>query len=171
MLPLISSPQAANSTDGLAALLTTGADELQEHRSVLVASATQADENRMLRQEQDREYEEALAKDREMEAQRRLEEEKRKQAQDLEKQAELRRQQSGANLIERRKQMVGSVVPNCDREEGPKSKIQVRFPAGQRVGRGSCGEVWCRGHRGYVASMGVCFRGQGRLQSEECGVV
>ena len=49
-------------------------------------------------------------------------------------QAALQRQQEEQNVESRRQAMAGSVVQNADGSAEPKTKIQVRFPKGQRVG-------------------------------------
>ena len=49
-------------------------------------------------------------------------------------QAVLKRQQEEQNLESKRQGMANSVVANAEGSAEPKTKIQVRFPKGQRVG-------------------------------------
>ncbi|CAD7961319.1 unnamed protein product [Amoebophrya sp. A120] len=127
--------QQAGSVDGLVALLTQAADDLEQNRAQLVTQANQVQHDRLLRAEQDREYEEALAKDREAEAARQREEEARQKALEEEKQAQLAREQAAKDIEAKRRKLATELVTVDPSTTEAKTKIQVKFPTGQRVNR------------------------------------
>lgn len=125
--------------DAVVALLTACLEEMDAHRAEIVARREQHQEDRYLREQQDREYQEALEMDRlraeqqqlleqeQLAAKRAAEEQRRKEEEEVARQeAErcallLRRQQSASSI-----EAVG---------EDAKSRISLRLPAGQRVER------------------------------------
>lgn len=78
--------------EGAQALLAACMEEMETHRAEIVAQQVQRVEDRYLREQQDREYQEALEMDRrrteEREAQRRQEEEERRQAEEEQRKAQ-----------------------------------------------------------------------------------
>ncbi|CAD7961413.1 unnamed protein product [Amoebophrya sp. A25] len=132
--------QQATSVDGLVAILTQGADDLSRNRQELANEQNRAVQDRLLRQEQDREYQEGLAKDREAEESRRREEEARQKAREEERQAQQQREQEAQELEAKRRKLATDIVSNVEAAlvaaaDQPKTKIQVKFPTGQRVNR------------------------------------
>lgn len=109
------------------------------HRSEVVAQREQHNEDRSLREDQDKEYEEALEMDRKrsedakLEAERqqeaaRVAEEERRKVEEEEQRAEAERVESE----ERKKRKASALEP-----PGPdaKARVSIRLPAGQRVER------------------------------------
>lgn len=125
--------------DSVVALLTECLEDLETFRAEIIARREQQAEDRSLREEQDREYEQALEMDRkrkeqedaqaaeQREAERKLEEERRleqEQAQKLEEQR--------LALAEKRKRCAASLeAPGPD----AKARVSMRLPTGQRVER------------------------------------
>jgi len=125
--------------DAAFALLTHCMEEMESHRSELVAQQVQHAEDRNLREQQDREYQEALEMDRrraeQREAQRKEEEESRKQAEEQRKKEEEERARlvaAAQELEDRRRRIAASLGPPGP---GATARIALRLPSGQRVDR------------------------------------
>mmetsp|Transcript_29280 Transcript_29280/g.53973 ORF Transcript_29280/g.53973 Transcript_29280/m.53973 type:complete len:430 (-) Transcript_29280:174-1463(-) len=118
---LVGSLHGQVQVDEVLALLTSCLEEMETRRSEIVARREQQAEDRHLRMEQDREYQEALEVDRRRQELRQQEaaEAERFQAQRLE-------------LEERRKRAAASLQAP---DPNTKSRISMTLPAGQRVER------------------------------------
>eukprot|EP00391_Amoebophrya_sp_Ameob2_P013461 CAMPEP_0178998036 /NCGR_PEP_ID=MMETSP0795-20121207/9307_1 /TAXON_ID=88552 /ORGANISM="Amoebophrya sp., Strain Ameob2" /LENGTH=474 /DNA_ID=CAMNT_0020690705 /DNA_START=99 /DNA_END=1523 /DNA_ORIENTATION=- len=127
--------QAACDMDAVIAVLTQGADDLSENRARLATAANAYAQDRLLRAEQEREFQEALAKDREADAARQREEEARQKALEEETQAQVARENAAMELEAKRRKLANEVVVVDAATSEPKTKIQVKFPSGQRVNR------------------------------------
>jgi len=125
--------------DAIVAMLTECMDEMETHRAEIVARTEQQAEDRMLREQQDREYQEALEMDRKRVEEQRLQEEQEREAKRLEEEKKLAEQQ----LIEqqeaerlalqedRRTRSLALAAPTGEAT----ARISLRLPAGQRVER------------------------------------
>lgn len=125
--------------DAAFGLLTACMEEMASHRAEIVAQQAQHAEDRNLREQQDREYQEALEMDRrrqeEREAQRRDEEESRKQAEELRRQEEEERARIAAaaqELEEKRRRLAANLATPSSEAT---ARLAVRLPSGQRVDR------------------------------------
>jgi len=131
--------QEATQIDGLVAVLTQAAEDLAQNRQELANERNQAVQDRLLREEQDREYQEGLRKDREAEEQRKVEEEAQQRAREEEAQAQKQREQDAAEIEAKRRKLATDTIPSIQQQveasADPKTKIQVKFPSGQRVNR------------------------------------
>lgn len=125
--------------DGVVALLTSCLEEMESHRTEIVARREQVVEDRHLRQDQDREYQEALEMDRKREEKKRMEEEQQREAQRIveegrRKEEELLARQESVrqDAIERRRVQAATLEP-----ESPDAtaRMSLRLPAGQRLQR------------------------------------
>lgn len=125
--------------DAVVALLTHCLEEMESHRTEIVARREQQAEDRYLREEQDREYQQALEMDRKREEERqavereareaqRLEEEQRRKEEELIAQAEATRRE----VEEQRRAKAATLEP-----EGADAtaRMSLRLPAGQRLQR------------------------------------
>eukprot|EP00440_Ansanella_granifera_P018423 gb/GFBE01020008.1/.p1 GENE.gb/GFBE01020008.1/~~gb/GFBE01020008.1/.p1 ORF type:complete len:473 (+),score=112.31 gb/GFBE01020008.1/:1-1419(+) len=128
--------------DAVSALLAACLEEMETHRSEIVAQQVQHVEDRYLRQEQDREYQEALEMDRKLEEERRAVEQKeaeeRRQAEEqlrLEREA-LAKQEAQVQQLQERRRAAAAALPAPSAEA--KARIALRLPAGQRVNRSFC---------------------------------
>lgn len=126
-------------SDGAVALLTHCLDEMDSHRAELVARNEQHNEDRMLREQQDREYQEALEADRlRVEEQKkqvlaRAEEERLAREKELDEQHEADRLEAEhLAKIEDRKRRAAALAPETDEAT---ARVSLRLPAGQRVQR------------------------------------
>eukprot|EP00747_Dinoflagellata_sp_TGD_P165079 gnl/TRDRNA2_/TRDRNA2_185899_c0_seq1.p1 gnl/TRDRNA2_/TRDRNA2_185899_c0~~gnl/TRDRNA2_/TRDRNA2_185899_c0_seq1.p1 ORF type:complete len:500 (-),score=118.63 gnl/TRDRNA2_/TRDRNA2_185899_c0_seq1:150-1541(-) len=125
--------------DQVVALLTGCLDEMDSHRAEIVARREQHAEDRSLRSEQDREYEEALEMDRLREAEQKAEEEKRAEeaarqqaaAAEAQRQAEEAEAQRQAVEARRKEQAAALEAPGADAT----ARISLRLPNGQRIER------------------------------------
>jgi FAS-associated factor 2 len=125
--------------DAAVALLTAGLEEMNSHQALDVARRAQHAEDRSLREQQDREYQEALAADQmrieqqraqereELEAQRKAEEQRR-----LEEAEKSRLEATARDLQARRKRQAEALDP--ERADAT-ARIAVRLPAGSRLQR------------------------------------
>jgi len=127
--------------DAAVALLAACFQEMESHRSEIVARQHQHVEDRNLRADQDREYEEALEMDRQRTVQREAEEaeqreaqklvdEQRRQEQELLDQAEAEKRA----LEERRKISAAALHLTAESPEST-ARLALRLPTGQRVQR------------------------------------
>jgi FAS-associated factor 2 len=125
--------------DAAVGLLTTCLEEMDAHRAEIVARREQHAEDRSLREQQDREYQEALEMDRRREEQQQLLAQEQREAQRLveeqlqqEQEALSRHEAQQQELQERRRRQAAELTP-----EGPeaRARISLRLPAGQRVQR------------------------------------
>eukprot|EP00930_Biecheleria_cincta_P093743 TRINITY_DN8427_c0_g1_i2.p1 TRINITY_DN8427_c0_g1~~TRINITY_DN8427_c0_g1_i2.p1 ORF type:complete len:468 (-),score=113.46 TRINITY_DN8427_c0_g1_i2:171-1574(-) len=125
--------------DAVSALLTACLQEIETHRSEILAQQFQRDEDRSLREQQDLEYQQALEMDRQREAQREQQEREEAVAKKL-AEDELRKEQEEVAKIESRRQSLqakrqtaAAALPT----PGPdcKASISLRLPTGQRVQR------------------------------------
>lgn len=125
--------------DGAVALLTACLDEMEMHRAEIVARTEQHAEDRQLRQQQDREYQEALEMDRKRAEEQALQEQQQREAERLEEARQQKEREEAERLeAERRsreevlRQRAAALAP-----EGPAdtARISLRLPAGQRVQR------------------------------------
>lgn len=125
--------------DAGVALFTTCLEEMEMHRSEILANTAQQVEDRSLRQEQDKEYQEALALDRKREEERQAEAIKTREVEDAEAERVRQEKASAASLeqqrqdiVARRQQRAAELDP-----EGLETtaRIALRLPAGQRVQR------------------------------------
>eukprot|EP00928_Gymnodinium_smaydae_P023181 TRINITY_DN19227_c0_g1_i2.p1 TRINITY_DN19227_c0_g1~~TRINITY_DN19227_c0_g1_i2.p1 ORF type:complete len:499 (-),score=148.16 TRINITY_DN19227_c0_g1_i2:112-1524(-) len=132
-LRVIGALEGNTEVDAAVALLTRCMEEMDSHRAEIVAHQAQQVEDRNLREQQDKEYQEALELDRKLEeerrtkAERRIEEERRRE-EELRLKAENELQETLA-----RRQQKAQELPL----EGPEStaRISLRLPAGQRLQR------------------------------------
>eukprot|EP00931_Biecheleriopsis_adriatica_P053230 TRINITY_DN3112_c0_g2_i1.p1 TRINITY_DN3112_c0_g2~~TRINITY_DN3112_c0_g2_i1.p1 ORF type:complete len:471 (+),score=103.74 TRINITY_DN3112_c0_g2_i1:106-1518(+) len=125
--------------DAVTALLTANLEEMETHRSEIVAKQVQHVEDRHLREQQDREYQEALEMDRRLEEQRREQEreeqEVRRQAEEqlrLEQEAIAKQEAQVQALQEKRQRSAASLLAPTSEA---KARIALRLPTGQRVDR------------------------------------
>lgn len=125
--------------DAVTALLTACMEEIETHRSEIMAQQFQRDEDRSLREQQDLEYQQALEMDRQREAQREQQEKEeaaaRKQAEDeaRKEQEEIAKIESERQALQAKRQSAAAALPT----PGPdcKASIALRLPTGQRVQR------------------------------------
>jgi len=125
--------------DAVSALLISCQEEIETHRTEIMAQQFQRDEDRSLREQQDLEYQQALEMDRQREAQREQQEKEeaaaRKQAEDeaRKEQEEAARIESERQALQTKRQSAAAALatpgPDC------KASIALRLPAGQRVQR------------------------------------
>lgn len=125
--------------DAAVALLTACLEEMESHRSEIMARREQQAEDRNLRQEQDREFQEALEMDRKREEERQAREREEREAQQA---AEVERQKTEELIAmqeatkraieDKRRARAAKLEP-----EGADatSRIGLRLPAGQRLQR------------------------------------
>lgn len=130
--------------DTTVALLTSSLDEMELHRAETIARREQQVEDRRLREQQDREYQETLEMDRrhaeerqlleqeQLEAQRRQEEQHR---QELEAIAQIEAEKE--ELQQQRIQLAAKLEQAAEDVEST-LRISLRLPAGQRVERKFC---------------------------------
>lgn len=126
--------------DSVMALLTACNGDMETHQSEMVARNMQHSEDRYLRDEQDREYQQALEMDRkaaeaqrlregqEREEQRKVEERVRKETDELEK-IEMAKKQ----VQDGRRRSVSALMPEDDPEAT--ARVALRLPGGQRLQR------------------------------------
>jgi len=125
--------------DAAVGLLTTCLEEMESHRTEIVARREQQAEDRHLREQQDREYQEALEMDRKREEQQQLLEREQREAQRLEEE----RQRQERELLEmqearrratedRRRGLAEALEPEAPEA---KARVSLRLPAGQRIQR------------------------------------
>jgi len=125
--------------DTVMALLASCMEEMESHRSEIVAQQVQRVEDRHLREQQDREYQEALEMDRrraeQREQQQREEEEARRKAEDEQRkiQEEVERLQRAQQECEAKRRARAAALP----VPGPDAtaRVAMRLPSGQRVDR------------------------------------
>jgi len=127
------------STEGTVALLTKCMEEMETHRAEIVARQEQHKEDRSLREDQDREYQEALELDRQQEEQKKVERARQQEAERLaadqrsvQEAIEAERLSERLKIQERRKTLasnLGPPGPDCT------ATVGVRLPAGQRLQR------------------------------------
>lgn len=136
---VIGSVQGNIEVDATIALLTSCMDEMEMHRSEIIARREQHAEDRVLREDQDKEFQESLEADRKRQEEERLEAERRKEAERL---AEEQRKEEAAKVakveeekaaVEDRRKRKASEIE----QPGPdaQARICIRLPAGQRVER------------------------------------
>jgi len=125
--------------DAVLALLTANLEEMESHRSEIVAQQMQHAEDRNLREQQDREYQEALEMDKRLEEQRR---EREREEQEVHRQAEeqlrleqeaVAKQEAQVQALQEKRQRAAASLPAPTSEA--KARIALRLPAGQRVDR------------------------------------
>lgn len=125
--------------DAAVALLTACLEEMESHRSEISARREQHVEDRYLREQQDREYQEALEMDRKREEQRQIQEREQKEAQRLVEDQRRREQEelekveaAKSEALERRRWRAANL-----QAEGPdaRARLSLRLPAGQRLER------------------------------------
>lgn len=136
---VIGNVSGAVEIDAAVALLTACLEEMESHRAEMIARTDQQFEDRLLRQEQDREYQEALEMDRLREEERRRQEAEQRELQHLEEEKRLQEQQCVEKLEaqrqalqEQRRQKAAALGA-----EDPEAtaRISLRLPAGQRIQR------------------------------------
>jgi len=127
------------SPDEVIGMLTNCLEEMESHRSELVAQQVQHQEDRFLREQQDREYQEALEMDR-LRAEAKAEEERREREAREEADEQLRKEQEAVARIEAKRKHLqdrraaaaqSMVVPGAECT----SRIALRLPTGQRLDR------------------------------------
>jgi len=125
--------------DAAVGLLTTCLEEMDAHRAEIVARREQHAEDRNLREQQDREYQEALEMDRRREEQQQLLAREQQEAQRLadeqlreEQEALSRHEAQQQELQERRRRQAAQLAPEVPEAT---ARISLRLPAGQRVQR------------------------------------
>lgn len=136
---VIGAVQGEVQVDSTIALLVGCSEEMDSHRSEIVARSAQHVEDRYLREEQDREYQQALEMDKkrqeERAAQERVERESQREAEELRKKEEEEFARFEADRIsldtELKRQAAALGVPGADATVC----IALRLPAGQRVQR------------------------------------
>lgn len=127
--------------DGAVAMLHACMDEMDTHRTELMARQEQHHEDRQLRQDQDTEYEEALAMDRQRAEERRKEEEARREAdREAREKAEaeaaiIKRSETEKFELETRRKAAAQKMTEAGVGEDCTARIALRLPAGQRVDR------------------------------------
>jgi len=125
--------------DAAVALLTACLEDMESHRSEMLARAEQHVEDRLLREAQDREYQEALEADRlraekrqqeeqELAEWKKVEEEKLSEERQAQERLEAAKQQH-AEELRARAAALGPEPPEA------KASIALRLPAGQRIQR------------------------------------
>lgn len=126
--------------DAVVGLLTTCMEEMDAHRAEIAARQEQHAEDRSLREQQDSEYEEALAVDRLREETRResvrQEEEQRRIQEELDRKEREKQEriQADKEAIQTRRKRKASELQEQDVSDA-KTRISMRLPAGQRVER------------------------------------
>jgi len=127
--------------DAAVAMLHACMDEMGSHRAELVARTEQHSEDRMLRQDQDQEYEQALAMDRQRAEERKKEEEVRREAEREEREMEeaqqaiIKRSETEKFELESRRKKAAQKMVEEGTGEAYTARIAMRLPAGQRVDR------------------------------------
>jgi len=125
--------------DAAVALLAACLEEMEMHRAEIVARREQQVEDRHLREQQDREYQEALEMDRKREEEQQVQEREQAEAQRVaeeerrQMQEALDRQEAQKRELEERRRRQAATLEVADAEA--KSRISLRLPAGQRVQR------------------------------------
>lgn len=136
---VIGSVQGNIEIDAAVALLTSCVDEMEMHRSEIIARREQHAEDRVLRADQDKEFQESLEADRKRQEEEKLEAERQKEAERL---VEEQRKQEAAEVAkveeqraaieDRRKRKASEMeLPGPEAQ----ARICIRLPAGQRVER------------------------------------
>lgn len=127
--------------DAAVAMLHACMDEMGSYRAELVARQEQHSEDRQLRQDQDQEYEQALAMDRQRAEEQKKEDETRREAEREEREREeaqqaiiKRTETEKLDLESRRKKAAQKMVEEGVGEDCT-ARIALRLPAGQRVDR------------------------------------
>jgi len=136
---VIGAVQGEVHVDAAISLLAACFEEMESHRAEIVARSAQHVEDRNLREQQDREYQEALEMDRkrveqQREQEREAQEALRKQEEEerLAREAQEREEAARRAVEEERKAQAQRLEP-----EGPEAtaRIALRLPAGQRAQR------------------------------------
>lgn len=125
--------------DACTALLAACLEEMESHRSEILAQQLQHAEDRTLREQQDREYQEALEMDRRRQEEQQLQERELREARRLAEEEQRKQQEEIAareakvrDIEERRRSKALSMKAE---EPEAKSRIALRLPTGQRVER------------------------------------
>lgn len=125
--------------DAASGLLAACLDEMETHRTEIIARREQHAEDRQLREQQDLEYQQALEMDRrrseEQQALEQQQEEARRaeEAERRKKEEELAKLQAAKDELENnRRQRAAAILPE---DPAAASRISLRLPAGQRVQR------------------------------------
>lgn len=114
------------SIDGLIALLTQGIEDLNHHRGELVQNMGAVEEGRFIRDEQDREYQEALAADRRREEQKAKDDAEKSEKEAIEAAERASIRQAEDNFQDIRKQKAQNLRSEPAAGE-PMSKLMVRL--------------------------------------------
>eukprot|EP00451_Oxyrrhis_marina_P023483 CAMPEP_0204345906 /NCGR_PEP_ID=MMETSP0469-20131031/26748_1 /ASSEMBLY_ACC=CAM_ASM_000384 /TAXON_ID=2969 /ORGANISM="Oxyrrhis marina" /LENGTH=435 /DNA_ID=CAMNT_0051331427 /DNA_START=23 /DNA_END=1330 /DNA_ORIENTATION=+ len=127
--------RGSSDTTQVVQILTQCLDEMEGHRAEMASRATQHQVDRMLREEQDREYHEALEADR-LKAEKGAEEARKRQDAEAAAQAAREAEAAKERDEEKRKERLlvdfqASRYKSGDPE--PRSRILMRLPGGQRV--------------------------------------
>lgn len=126
--------------DAASALLAACMEEMETHRAEIVAQQAQRVEDRFLREQQDREYQEALEMDRrraeEREAQRRREEEERQKVEEEQRKAqeELGKLQRAQEELEAKRRTLAQRLSQTPPPSAT-ARVALRLPSGQRLDR------------------------------------
>lgn len=129
--------------DAAIGLLAQCMEEMEGYRAELIARQVQHQEDRHLRQEQDQEYQEALARDREQEEQRQKEAAEREAVDRVEREAAEAKAKKEAAKEERKRNLLNEsevLRKKLCAELGAEApdytaRVSLRLPAGQRVQR------------------------------------
>mmetsp|Transcript_112722 Transcript_112722/g.323922 ORF Transcript_112722/g.323922 Transcript_112722/m.323922 type:complete len:491 (+) Transcript_112722:184-1656(+) len=133
-IQLINSMSGQAELDMAVALLTACMDDMQMHRAAIVARTEQFAEDRQLREQQDREYQEALEADRKRAEEQALQEQRQREE---EQQAREEAEALEAKCREREESLRRRARELAEAGEGPEAtaRISLRLPAGQRIDR------------------------------------
>jgi len=138
---VIGARQGQVEVDAIVALLTQCLEEMESHRAQITAHREQQIEDRNLREDQDREYQEALEVDRKrQEEQRRQDEERREQER---REAEQRqKEEEELQALEKRKEELAAkrqkhaaALDALGEAPEATSRLALRLPTGQRMQR------------------------------------
>mmetsp|Transcript_71647 Transcript_71647/g.126493 ORF Transcript_71647/g.126493 Transcript_71647/m.126493 type:complete len:458 (-) Transcript_71647:196-1569(-) len=127
------------SADQVTGMLTACLEEMESHRSELLAQQVQHQEDRSLREQQDREYQEALEMDR-IRAEQKAEEERQEREARQEAEEQMRKEQEAVARAEAERKALQDRRATAGQSmmaPGPEctSRIALRLPAGQRLDR------------------------------------
>lgn len=136
---VIGALNGAIQVDATVALLTSCLEEMSMHRSEIIARREQYSEDRSLREDQDREFQEALAFDRSREEAAKLEEDRLREATSLAEEQQRKEAEEAATVEAKRLEVETQRRRKASALEPPgpdaKGRISIRLPAGQRVER------------------------------------
>mmetsp|Transcript_74541 Transcript_74541/g.189128 ORF Transcript_74541/g.189128 Transcript_74541/m.189128 type:complete len:433 (-) Transcript_74541:73-1371(-) len=125
--------------DSVVALLTSCLDEMDAHRAESVARTEQQAEDRMLREQQDQEYQEAMEMDRKRQEEKRRQTEEQKEAERLAEEKRLEEQKGAecqeASRLAREEEKRRRAVALGPESSEATARIALRLPAGQRIQR------------------------------------